>query len=369
MKKVVVGLSGGVDSAVAAYLLKDSGYEVTGVHLNLVGNTEGDAAKAVAEHLGIGYKELDFREDFQKSVKEYFVTEYLAGRTPNPCCRCNRIIKFEKLLEWAQENEIEYLATGHYAKIIESPMEEGRFTVRLADCISKDQTYVLYALSQEQISRIVMPLGSYSKEEVRKIAEEVKIPVAAKKDSQDVCFIPDGDYVKYIKEYINEYNPSAKDVIPGPGNFLNTEGKIIGKHKGYINYTIGQRRGLEIAAGHRIFVKSIDPVKNEVVIADEDVFGTELTACDMNWLAVGQNSFDKDTRLFAKIRYAHKGEWCRLECMEAENQATCSSENIQTLKYKVCFENPVRAITPGQPIVFYNSDAADKYIVAGGTID
>lgn len=368
MKKVVVGLSGGVDSAVAAYLLKKDGYEVTGVHLNLVGNSEGEAARLVAKHLGIEYRELDFREDFRKSVKEYFVSEYLNGRTPNPCCKCNRIIKFEKLMQWSKENEIEYLATGHYAKIIESPMADNRYTVMMADCISKDQTYVLYALSQDQIKKILMPLGGYSKDEVRKIADEAGIPVATKKDSQDICFIPDGDYVKFINEYINKYKPSEINAIPGPGNFLDESGKIIGKHKGYINYTIGQRRGLEIAAGHRIFVKAINPERNEVVIADEDVYGNELAVSNMNWLAIDADNIDINIKLFAKIRYAHKGEWCRIERINNDLRDLNSEDDGLKAEYRVYFENPVRAITPGQPIVFYNSDASDKYIVAGGTI-
>ncbi len=354
MSKIVVGLSGGVDSAVTAYLLKQQGNDCIGVTLKLWPTEDASCedARKVCEKIGIEHVVVDFSEDFQNKVVDYFVSEYISGRTPNPCCICNKEIKFKKLLEWANANGYEKIATGHYAKVFVST--EGRYCVEKAVSDKKDQTYALFELTQEELSKVVMPLGDYDKEEIRRIALEAELPVAAKADSQDICFIPDGDYASFLRQYAKQ-NPKSSYLIPSPGNFVDESGKILGKHTGYTDYTIGQRRGLNISAGHRIFVKEIRPKTNEVVISDTDIYSDSLSVSSMNCMLVPE--IDKDIRLFAKIRYAHKGEWCIL------------SPSKKTGVYICKFEKPVRAITPGQAIVFYDNDSDVRKIVCGGIIN
>lgn len=354
-KKVVVGMSGGVDSSVAAYLLKEQGYDVIGVTMQIwqdedvatqsenggcCGLSAVDDARRVAERLDIPYYVMNFKQEFKKQVMDYFVEEYLCGRTPNPCIMCNRYVKWEALLNRSLEIGADYIATGHYARIEE--LANGRMAIRNSVTAAKDQTYALYNLTQEQLKHTLMPVGAYAKDEIRKIAEEAGLPVAHKPDSQEICFIPDDDYATFIDQV-------AGDRVPGCGNFVTTDGKIIGIHKGITHYTIGQRRGLDLPMGKRVFVTEIRPETNEVVIGDnQDVF-TDTVVCDrLNFMSI--EDLAEPRRVKAKIRYNHGGEFCIIE--KQGDRVVCK------------FEKPVRASTPGQAVVFYEDD----HVLGGGTI-
>ena len=272
---------------------------------------------------------------------DYFTSEYLAGRTPNPCNVCNRRIKWEALLSWARENGAQYLATGHYARI--DRLENGRYAIRNSVTAQKDQTYALYNLTQDQLAHTLLPVGEFSKGEIRSIAAEQKLPVADKSDSQDICFIPDGDYGAFLEK-------EAGDRIPGEGNYVTKDGKVLGRHKGVTHYTIGQRKGLGIAMGHPVFVCGIRPETNEVVIGEnEDIFSCDLVCGEVNYM--GMEKGKEPPRCMAKVRYAHKGDMCSLE-------------TLSDGKIRVHFEQPVRAITPGQSVVFYDGE----YVLGGGII-
>ena len=345
-KKVVVGMSGGVDSSVAAYLLKRQGYDVTGVTMNhwqeeecgSLGAIE-DAAK-VAAQLGIPYEVIDCREEFRKHVVDYFTSEYQKGRTPNPCVVCNRYVKWEALLRRSREIGADYIATGHYARV--ERLENGRFAIRNSVTAAKDQTYALYGLTQEQLARTLMPVGGYTKEEIRAMAEEIGLTVAEKKDSQEICFIPDHDYAGFIER---ECGRTAQ-----PGNFVSAAGEILGRHKGIIHYTVGQRKGLGVAFGHPMFVTQIRPDTNEVVLGEDcDVFTDRLYANRLNFMSLPD--IREETLLKAKIRYSHAGSSCRVTRV-GEDEICCE------------FSEPVRAVTPGQAVVLYDGD----HVAAGGTI-
>lgn len=343
-ERVVIGMSGGVDSSVAAYLLKEKGYEVIGVSMKMLNchNPETEDAKKVADKLGIEFHILDMWDLFEEKVRKPFVEEYLAGRTPNPCCVCNRCIKWEALYRYALENGANYIATGHYAKVDRLP--NGRYAVRNSSSASKDQTYVLYGLSQEHLSHTIMPLGEYTKERIRDIATQIGLTVADKPDSQDICFIPDNDYEKYIREHSSLDHDTS-------GNFVDDKGNVVGRHKGYFCYTIGQRKGLGIALGKPVFVNHIDSEKNEVRVGDEDIIFTKsLRAGQVNLM--GTDHIEAGDRYMAKIRYAHKGDMCRVLSYDG---------------YTLCleFDRPVRAITPGQSVVLYDGE----YVMAGGIIE
>ena len=354
-KRVVVGMSGGVDSSVAAYLLKEQGYEVIGVTMQIwqdedkaaaeengvcCGLSAVEDARRVAQVLDIPYYVMNFKKEFKENVMDYFVQEYLAGRTPNPCIACNRYVKWEALLKRSMEIGADYIATGHYARI--SQLQNGRFAIRNSVTASKDQTYALYNLTQFQLAHTLMPVGDYEKDQIRKLAQENRLPVANKPDSQDICFVPDGDYASFIEQ-------AAPDKIPGEGNFVTEDGTILGKHKGITHYTVGQRKGLGLSMGHPVFVSQLRPETNEVVISDSDVFRTELTCNHINFM--GMESLPAPRRLWAKVRYAHRGQWC-IARQIADDRIHCE------------FENPVRAITPGQAVVFYDGE----YVMGGGTI-
>lgn len=355
-KKVVVGMSGGVDSSVAAFLLKEQGYEVIGVTMQIwqdeeeaakeenggcCGLSAVDDARRVAECLDIPYYVMNFKKEFKCKVMDYFVEEYLQGRTPNPCIACNRYVKWESLLKRSMEIGADYIATGHYARIRQLP--GGRYALKNSVTAAKDQTYALYNLTQFQLAHTLMPVGSYEKEKIRQIALEQKLPIAHKPDSQEICFVPDNDYAGFIER-------QAGDRVPAPGSFVTTEGKILGTHKGITHYTIGQRKGLNLAMGHPVFVTEIRPQTNEVVIGEnEEVFTRKLICQDVNYMAVEE--LNEPKKFLGKIRYSHKG-------------AMCTAYPVENGKIICEFEEPVRAVTPGQAVVLYDGD----YVALGGTI-
>ena len=355
-RKVVVGMSGGVDSSVAAWLLKEQGYDVIGVTMQIwqdedteVQEAEGgccglsavDDARRVAMDLGIPYYVMNFKEEFRKNVMDYFAGEYVEGRTPNPCIACNRHVKWESLLRRSMAIGADYIATGHYAQIDRLP--GGRYSLKTSVTAAKDQTYALYNLTQEQLSHTLMPVGSYHKEEIRDMAERLGLPVAHKPDSQEICFIPDHDYASFIEEYTGRELP--------PGNFVDLDGRVLGRHRGITHYTVGQRKGLNLSMGRPVFVVEIRPETNEVVIGDnEDVF-TNVLRCDkLNWMAV-DGLHGKPMDVIAKIRYSHRG-------------SPCTIREIGNDMVECRFHEPVRAVTPGQAVVFYDGD----YVAGGGTI-
>ncbi|MCM1117820.1 MAG: tRNA 2-thiouridine(34) synthase MnmA [bacterium] len=354
-QKVVVGMSGGVDSSVAAYLLKEQGYEVIGVTMQIwreeaqwqreqggcCGLSAVEDARRVAESLDIPHYVMNFRREFQEKVMDYFVAEYLRGRTPNPCIACNRYVKWESLLQRSLEIGAAYIATGHYARV--DRLDNGRYAIRNSVTAQKDQTYALYSLTQEQLAHTLMPVGEYTKEQIRQIAEEQGLSVADKPDSQEICFIPDHDYAAFIDR-------EAGGSVPPPGNFVTEDGRILGRHKGITHYTIGQRRGLELAMGHRVFVTAIRSETNEVVVGENEEAFTSQVLCDgVNYMAIEE--LTEPRHVVAKIRYNHSGAPCVIEKLP-EGRILCH------------FEQPVRAAAPGQAAVFYEGE----YVLGGGTI-
>ncbi len=350
-KKVVIGLSGGVDSAVAAYLLKEHGYEVIGVMLNLSQNDEiyllheGGCcslssvldARKVAELLDIPFYVLNYKEVFKEKIVDYFVDEYVSGKTPNPCIECNRHIKFGKFLKSAKTLGADYVATGHYARV---EKENDKYVLKKGVDQRKDQTYMLYTLTQNHLRNIVMPCGEYTKEQVREIAKKIGMDIHNKKDSEEICFVPDGNHGKFISE--------IKKVEEG--NFIDKNGKILGKHKGIIYYTIGQRKGLNLSLGKPGYVIEIRPDTNEVVIGDEeDIFFNNAIVDKVNIIS-GEN-FEDGFMVQAKIRYQAK---------------PCDAKlfRINDDEIKVVFDSPQRAMTKGQSLVFYDGDI----LVGGGII-
>ncbi len=346
-------MSGGVDSSVSAFLMKEAGFDCTGVTMRLFDNEDAgmereksccslddvEDARAVANRLGIPYFVFNFKADFKRCVIDRFIEAYECGATPNPCIDCNRFLKFERLYRRAREIECDYIATGHYARIEKSG---DRFLLKKAKDLTKDQSYVLYSLTQEQLAHTKFPLGEFEKSEVRKIAEEHGFVNAKKHDSQDICFVPDGDYAKIIELHTGKSYPH--------GNFVGLDGKILGEHKGIIRYTIGQRKGLGLALPESLYVCEKRTDTNEVVLGrNEDLFSREFDVSDINWIA-----FDAPPEKFrasVKIRYRQK---------EQPAEIIKDGEN----KVHVVFDEPQRAITSGQAAVFYDGDA----VVGGGTI-
>jgi tRNA (5-methylaminomethyl-2-thiouridylate)-methyltransferase len=354
--RVVVGMSGGVDSSVAAALLKDQGYEVIGVTMQIwpdLGEEEQSVeggccslsavsdARRVCDRLGIRYYVMNFKEIFDQKVIKYFINDYLHGNTPNPCIACNKYIKFDELLRRAQNIGADYVATGHYASVVYDE-DFGRYLLKRSADIRKDQTYALYNLTQEQLSHIIMPLAGYTKDTVRKIAGSLNLPVANKPDSEEICFVKDNNYGRYIEE-----NTPVK--IEG-GYFKDTNGNILGRHNGIIHYTIGQRKGLGITFGKPMYVIDIRPEDNSVVLGDEsEVFSDTLFVRDLNFIPF--DNLSGEMEVSCKIRYTGK-----------ESPAVIAPYESGMVKVK--FVQPQRAITPGQSAVFYKDDV----VIGGGII-
>jgi tRNA-specific 2-thiouridylase len=346
-KKVAVAMSGGVDSSVAAALLKREGYEVFGLTMDLFSLTKNfsgmhakEDAYSAACALGIEHFVVNLKTEFKKKVIKNFVAEYIKGRTPNPCIRCNQHIKFDALLERAIKLGAEYLATGHYARILYETETDHYDLLRGKD-LTKDQSYFLYTMTQQQMKKIMFPLGDLTKEEVRAFARDLKLPVAERIESQEICFIPDNNYARFLKET----QPEA--FCPGP--IVDETGRVLGEHQGVLQYTIGQRRGMGIAAESPLYVIEIQPERNAVVVGkNERLLRKTLLAANIHWI----NQPDAAGPLYikARIRYRHR-------------EASAKVMVTATGKVRVEFQEPQRAITPGQAVVFYDGD-----IVLGGGI-
>ncbi len=354
-KKAMIAMSGGVDSSVAACLMKEQGFDCIGATMKLFKNEDVgiskdhsccsvddvEDARRVAYSLDIPYYVFNFSDRFQEEVVDKFVHAYENGMTPNPCIECNRHLKFEYLYNKAKELGYDYVVTGHYS-IIDFDNTTGRYRLRKAADPSKDQSYVLYSMTQEQLSHTLFPLGGMTKSDVRKLAEEHNFINAAKHDSQDICFVQDGSYANFIEDYTGKTYPK--------GNFVDKEGNVLGTHKGIIRYTIGQRKGLGLSLKEPMYVLQVNPIENTVVLGfNEDLFTTSLTANNINLISI--DKIQGEMRLKAKVRYAHKEQW-----------ATVTQPTPDTLHVE--FDEPQRAITKGQAVVLYDQDV----VVGGGTI-
>lgn len=355
-KKVIIAMSGGVDSSVAAALLKSEGYECAGVTMKLYDNDTDDSpavktccqiddvydARSVATGLGIPYYVFNYKDDFKRQVIDRFVNAYENGMTPNPCIDCNRYMKFERLHMRAETLGYDYIATGHYARI-DYDAGSGRYLLKKGLDSSKDQSYVLYSMTQKQLAHTIFPLGEYTKDEIRNIAENYGLINAKKRDSQDICFVPDGDYAGFIKKYTGKNYEE--------GNFVNRKGVVLGGHKGIIYYTIGQRKGLGLSLKEPAYVceKRLDT--NEVVLGkNEDLFSSSLIAGNFNWIAYEKP--EGKIRVTAKTRYS-------------QNEKPAQAKVLEDGRVEVIFDEPVRAITKGQAVVLYDDDI----VVGGGVIE
>jgi tRNA-specific 2-thiouridylase len=355
IKTALVAMSGGVDSSVAAYLMKSQGFECEGTTMRLYRNEDIglcgfktccsqrdiDDAAEVAFQLDIPYEVSDYTADFKEKIIEKFIRTYESGATPNPCIDCNRYMKFDKLLEAAKSKNIFYIVTGHYARI-EFDDASGRYLLKKAVDMSKDQSYVLYSMTQEQLSHTLFPLGTLTKAEVRKIAAGLGFVNARKHDSQDICFIPDGDYGKFMEKYTGRTYPL--------GDFIDKDGNVVGRHRGAVRYTVGQRKGLGLSMGRPVYVCGKNMIDNTVIVGDgEDLNSRGLSAEDVNWISIPE--LNAPMRVMAKTRYR-----------QTEQRATVYPSGTDSFRLE--FDEPQRAVTPGQAVVLYDGDI----IVGGGTI-
>jgi len=359
-KRVLMAMSGGVDSSVAAALLVQQGYEVIGVTMNTWTDDIPESiqqnqhsgccslaavedARAIANKLDIPYYVMNFKGHFAATVIDYFIKEYVAGRTPNPCIACNRYVKFDALLEKARELECDYVATGHYAMIGEDPAYPGRKLLGKSVDRRKDQTYVLHNLTQEALAHTLFPIGGMEKPQVRELARQLGLVTADKPDSQEICFVYDNDYGRFLKERV----PEA--IVPGP--MLNTRGEVVGQHQGLPLYTVGQRKGLGLTTPHPMYVVALDPERNAVIVGEaHEVYSQGLLASDLNWIAVPE--LTEPVRCTAKIR-------------RMAPEAPCTVYPEPGGSIRVVFDEPQRAVTPGQAVVFYQG----RWVLGGGTID
>ncbi|MDE6722688.1 MAG: tRNA 2-thiouridine(34) synthase MnmA [Eubacterium sp.] len=341
MKKILIALSGGVDSSVAAGMITKE-YEAVGATMKLYCSNETDLkdAEKICNKIGIPFHLLDFEEHFKNSVIKDFIDTYENGGTPNPCIVCNKIMKFGKLLEAAEKFGCDGIATGHYVNI---EYKDGRYCLKKATDLSKDQSYVLYGLTQEQLSKTIFPLGSMTKENARKLADNLHFDNAQKKESQDICFVPDGDYFKFIENYTGKTFKK--------GYFKDKKRNILGTHQGIIKYTIGQRKGLGLALPQPMYVCEKNVDTNEVILCtNEELFEKEVSVCNFNWVSI--ENPNKEFKASAKIRYNMKEQPCTVYPLSDD-------------KIKIVFDEPQRAITKGQSAVVYDKD----YVIGGGIID
>ena len=379
MKKALIAMSGGVDSSVAAKLTQEAGFDCIGCTMKLFDPEDAgladycaltpdgpqrtccsiddvEDARKVAERLGMPYYVFNFRQQFRSCVMDKFVESYSHGRTPNPCIDCNRYLKFAELLQRARELGCEYIVTGHYARI-ERDEETGKYLLRKGLDPSKDQSYVLYTLTQEQLAHTLFPLGALNKTEVRELAGGDGFVNADKPDSQDICFVPDGDYAAMIRNYTGREFPE--------GDYVDPEGNVIGRHKGIINYTIGQHKHLGKAFGEKRYVCRIDADKNQVVLGrNEDVFSSYAKVSDVNWISGEAPS--EDIRCRVRVRYKQKEQWATVRPCEdgsGGNECGCGAGG-SGCGAEIFFDEPQRAITPGQAAVFYDGDI----VLGGGTL-
>lgn len=340
-KKAVIAMSGGVDSSVAALLMLKKGYDCRGVTMLLHGGENIADAEKVCQRLNMPFSVMDFKSDFEKYVINDFISCYENGKTPNPCVECNRELKFGRLMEVTKNAGGDFLVTGHYAKTAFDE-NSGRYLLKKAEDSQKDQSYFLYMLTQEQLSRVAFPLGEFTKPQIRRIAEENGFVNAAKKDSQDICFVPGGDYAAFIEDYTKKRFPK--------GFFTDKNGNVMGEHKGIIHYTVGQRKGLGAAFGKPVYVCGIDPCENRVILGEnEDLFTDTVTADSIN--IISKPDIFKPVRVSAKIRYRHNA------------QPALAWQTEEGL-LKVKFDEPQRAVTKGQSVVLYDGDT----VVGGGKI-
>ena len=343
-KRVLIAMSGGVDSSTAAALLLQQGYEVEGVTMKLTAGLCCDigSAQAVCGHLGIPHRMLDMQKEFTTAIIGNFIDEYRSGRTPNPCIRCNDIIKFRTLLTYAREHAFAFLATGHYARI-EQETTTSRFVLKKGSDVSKDQSYFLYRLTQDQLAHVLLPLGSMHKTDVRRLARTLKLPAADRPESQEICFVPDNDYRAVLREH-------APETLK-PGEMVMTDGKVVGRHKGIAFFTVGQRRKLGIAAGERLYVARIEPAARRVVLGRvSDLQRPEMFVAEPNFILF--NELDASLPVEVKIRYRSSLEPAVIE-------------PVGPGRIHVIFKRSVAGISPGQAAVFYDGDV----VVGGGTIE
>ena len=342
--KILLGMSGGLDSTYAAHKLIAAGHTVEGAVLKMHGYTEVSEARAAAESVGITLHVLDCREEFEKRVVSYFLNEYPKGRTPNPCVVCNSEIKFRFLLEFAENNGFDAIATGHYAKVIKADSNGTlRYTLSCAEDDKKDQTYVLWRLPQDVLAKLILPLSDSKKSDIRGEAATLGIMAADRGESQEICFIPSGEYAEFIEERIG---------ISPHGNFIDEDGNVLGEHQGIIRYTHGQRKGLGIAMGARVFVTEINPENNTVTLSKEAAFTDEISISNMNFVGICEPEVNEEIELSVKVRYLAPRVKCYLKYLgEGRGIAKLSQ--------------PQRAVTPGQSAVFYK----ENYLACGGFID